>query len=238
MSSAGISHGATTRVFDFLAHDLDIMPLNVRDADGSTTVTFAQGGLKYAIGTTGNGSLDMANTGVLPADLISIEWLVKLEAIDDDTDIRIGISGAHNADPDVIAQCAWFKILGGTGTDVHTISIETDDATLNIDDEPTGKTLVIDAWTRFRIDFKTGIQSISAPGTSKGGLGSVQFFMGRTSQGNMFMDKVAPTKHMDMAAIGATTLLQPMIHFVQSTGTASPTTDLIIKCCKLEYRTH
>ena len=237
MSSAGISHGAVTRVFDFLTHDPTVMPLNVRDSV-SLVDSFAQGGIKFALGTVGNGSLDMADNGVLPADLIAVEWLVKLEAIDVNSDIRIGVSGAHNADPDVIAQSAWFKIKGASGSDAHTVSIETDDATLDINDEATAKTLVINAWTRFRIDFKTGIQSISSPGTSKGGLGSVQFSMGRTSQSNMFMSKIAPTKHMDMNAISATALLQPMCHFVQATATASPTTDLIIKSVKLEYRTH
>lgn len=238
MATTGPSHGTARKVWDFLVKDVASLSLNINDSTALVD-SFVAGDLKLAIGgATGNGSVDLSNNGILGADLLAIEFLVKLAAIDTNSDIRIGVAGTHNDDPDVIAQSAWFKIAGASGTNVHTVSIETDDATLNIDDEPTDRVLTIGEWSRLRIDFATGIQSISAPGVSKGGLGSVEFSMARLSVGNMFMSKVVPTKHMDMAALGSTVALQPMIHAVQSSGAASPTTDLFVRQIMMEYRTH
>ena len=237
MPTTGPSHGTARKRFDFLYHDIDSMPLRANDSTAFVDLLLG-GNYQITLGGafTGNGSLDLGDNGILGADLLAFEALVKLDSIDVNADIRIGVAGAQNADPDVIAQSAWFKIKGASGTDVHTVSIETDDATLNIDDEPTAKTLVIGEWSRFRIDFATGIQSVSSPGVSKGGLGSVQFSMSRTSASKHFMDKVSPTKHMDMAALGATIALQPMVHGVQATAVG--TTVLQIRELIMEYRTH
>ena len=64
----------------------------------------------------------------------------------------------------------------------------------------------------------------------------MQFSMARTSVGNMFMSKISPTKHMDMAAIGSTIVLQPMVHGVQATAVG--TTVLQVRELIMEYRTH
>lgn len=229
------AHGTYKKVFDFLNFDLDNLDLRMNDT-AAFVDAFSGGAVQITLGgaATGNGSLDLGDNGIVASDLLAFEALVKLNSIDTNADFRIGMCGAHNADPDVIAQSAWFKIKGAAGTNAHTVSVETDDGTTNIDDEPTAKTLVIGAWNRLRIDFATGIQSISAPGVSKGGLGSVQFSMGRISRGNMFMDPIRPTKHMDMSAASAA-VLQPMVHGVQAVATG--TTVLLIKELCMEYRT-
>ena len=236
MPVTGPSHEVRKKVFDFLYHDIDAMPLR-QNASTAFVNILKDGNFQLTLGgaATGNGSLDLGNIGIQAQDLVSFEALIKLDSIDVNASMCIGMAGTFNADPDVIAQSAWFKIIGAAGTDAHTIVIETDDGTTNIDDEPTGKTLVIGQWARLRIDFATGIQSISAPGLSKGGLGSVQFSMPRTSSGNMFLDKVKATKHMDMSAITGTQFLQPMVHGVQATTTG--TTVLQVKQLCVEYRT-
>lgn len=237
MTTAGISHGTRKVVYDFLHAAVTSLPLRVNDT-AAFVDAFEAGNLKITLGgaATGNGSVDLADNGLLAKDIKAAEFLVKLDSIDTNADFRIGLAGAHNADPDAIAQCAWFKIAGAAGTNEHTVSVETDDATLNIDNEPTAKKLVIGAWHRLRIDLATGIQTISPPAKSKGGLGSVQFYIGRESQGNTFLDPVKLTKHMDISAIGAAVALQPMIHGVQSSSTG--TTVLNVRQIALEYATH
>jgi len=233
-----VSHGANRKKFDFLFNDAGSMPFRANTGVGLAT-TFVDGAINLSIGAAvGSGSLDMNATGLLAVDLISIEFLIKLKAIDVNSRITLGVASAYNADPDVVAESAWFKIIGTGASDAHSVVIESDDATTNIDDEATSKTLVIDAWSRMKIDFATGIQSISSPGVSKGGLGSLRYEMGRTSVGSHFMSKISPTQHMDFSAVGAAIQLQPMILTQQVTALASPATVLQVKEIILEYQTH
>jgi hypothetical protein len=85
-------------------------------------------------------------------------------------------------------------------------------------------------------DFATGIQSISAPNLSKGGLGSVRFQASRDSSGNAFAEHVMPSeagKHMDMSdAVGP---LQPFIQ-VRLVGAPDSAVTVELKEFTLEYR--
>lgn len=231
------SKGTAQKRFHFLHHDIDAMPLRANDTSAFVSSLLA-GNYRLTLGgaATGNGSLDFGGNGILAADLISMEILLRLNSIDVNSTICIGMASAFNADPDVVAEAAWFKIIGAAGTNAHTMSVESDDGTTNIDDEPTAKTLPIGQFCRLGIDFKLGQQTISPPATSKGGLGSLVFSGPRITVGESFLSPIKLTQHMDISAIGATVALQPMILGVQATTTG--TTVLDVREIVLEYVTH
>ena len=197
-------HGTIRKRIDFFAGAESALPVTITDA--SAWSSLANNALLLTVPTT---TSQQARITTLPqaipkADLLTFEALVKISGIDDDSDIRIGVVSADNADPDVIAESAFFKLKGKAGAaNAHDLFIETDDGTTDNNEVATNKSVQFGVWTRFRIDFANGTQSISPPGKSKGGFGSVRFSCERESAGNGFMEHIMPAeagKHMDMDA--------------------------------------
>ena len=75
---------------------------------------------------------------------------------------------------------------------------------------------------RTKIDLRTGIQSISPPGVSKGGTGSVEFTASEQRYGQD--QHLMLQKHMDMSAYTAG--LQIVAGMIQATGTGTATLDI------------
>lgn len=228
-------HQTAVKKWDFFEATIADLPLRIQD--NVVTTSLVAGSLQFSAGGTGESTVDLGGTnGFAKADLIAFEAVLKTDLIDDDLDIRVGMASAYNADPDVIAESAWFKIRGKAGAaNANDVFLETDDGTTDNNDIACSKTMQVGAWHRFRIDFAKGIQSISPPGTSKGGFGAVLFSSARESQGNNFMDVCKPAQHMDMSAASG-----PLAPFVQVRLVGAPdatvTVDLREIC--VEYKVY
>lgn len=162
-------------------------------------------------------------------DLLAVEFLFRIEAWHANTDAVLGLGSTFNADPDAIQESVWFRI--GGSTQGRTLYVESDDNVTNIDDEPTGIVLPNDAWTRARINFATGIQSIGAPGASKGGKSSIQFTV---TDDKGFARHLLLPKHIDMSAYSGR--LQPIIGAHQVTNNAGSQVYLYLKSMKVEFK--
>ncbi len=109
--------------------------------------------------------------------LIRVEWLAKLtSAAMTDVSLVMGMGSARNDTLDSVADHAWFKCIASLA-----VVCESDDGTNDNDDKATGETLVTAVERRFAIDFSVGVQTVSPPGTSKGGKGNVHFYMDDSS---------------------------------------------------------
>lgn len=162
-------------------------------------------------------------------DLLSVEYLFRIEGWHANTDAILGLGSTYNADPDAIQEGVWFRIGGSTQN--RTLYVESDDNVTNIDDEPTGIVLPNNAWTRARINFATGIQSIGPPGASKGGKSSVQFSV---SDDKGFMRHLQFPKHIDMSGYAGG--LQPIVGARQVTNNAGSQVYLYLKSMKIEFK--
>ena len=162
--------------------------------------------------------------------LMSIEYLLRIENWDDDTQGFFGVASALNVDPDVIAEGAWFK-LSGPSNSGRSLSVECDDGTNDLAETPgAGIILADDSWIRLLIDFRTGIQSISPPGTSKPGKSSLQFTASNADGQQIHLNK-SLTKHMDMSNYAGG--LQPFFGLRQVTNAAPAAVDLYVKKIKV-----
>lgn len=145
--------------------------------------------------------------------LLFVEYLFSLVnvAADANTEVIFGMASAYNANPDAVAASVWA--LGKAGVWYG----ESDDGTTDVNDEPAGIRFANGKLMRVRIDFKTGIQSVSPPSKSKGGKGSIQMTMTDTLG---WQQHAKFSKHLDMSAYTAG--LQPYFGLRQPTaiGTA------------------
>lgn len=232
-------HDTIRKRIDFFAGAESALPVTITDA--SAWSSLANNALLLTVPTdTGQQARITTLPQAIPkADLLTFEALVKISAIDEDSDIRIGVVSADNADPDVIAESAFFKIAGKAGgSNAHDLFIETDDGTTDNNEVATNKSAQFGVWTRYRIDFANGTQSISPPGKSKGGFGSVRFSCERESAGNGFMEHIMPAeagKHMDMDASSGP--FSPFIQ-VRNTGALAAGFTFELREICLEYRNH
>lgn len=190
---------AVTR-YDFNLATIADSPLRVQD--NVVTTSLVGGELVFSAGGTGESTVDLGGNGFQKADLLTFEAVMHFDSFDEDLDVRVGVASAYNADPDVIAESAWFKLRGKAGAaNANDVFVETDDGTVDNNDTATNKDVIIGQYQRYRIDFATGIQSVAPPAASKGGYGSVDFSCSRVSSGNSFMEHITPAelgKHMDM----------------------------------------
>lgn len=125
-------------------------------------------------------------------ELIRVEWIAKItSAAMTDVSVVMGVASARNDVTDSVAANAWFKC-----TTSLAVVVETDDAVNDNDDKATGQTIVTAVERRFAIDFSTGVQTVSPPGTSKGGKGNVRFFM---DDANGRLKQVASSTLFDMS---------------------------------------
>lgn len=156
-------------------------------------------------------------------DLQKLEILFQISGWDDGTTAILGMGSAFNATTDSIAAQAMFKILP-----TRALVLETDDGTTDIDDHATGIVVPEDTWCRAQFDFATGIQTVSPPGVSKGGKGSIQALFSSTSDGRMI--HLQPTVHLDMSAY--TGGLQLIAGLAQA-GAESTTPTVYLKSAKI-----
>lgn len=205
-SVASTSHKVRTKVWDFLADDLSEIDLRIQNAT-VTAPTILLGKLKIPLDqTTGSSQVDLNQAGWPIDDVLSISHVFSIDVITADLELRIGAASAQNVDPDAIAQSAWFKITASGSTPI--VAVETDDGTIDNNDELTGIVIPVATPLVATIDFSSGIQSISVPGKSKGGTGSVQFSLGDARGYKNPVKNL--TKHMDMS--GYTGGIAPYFH--------------------------
>lgn len=228
-------HQTAVKRYDFF--EATVADLALRVQDNIVTSSLVGGALQFSAGGAGESTVDLGGTnGWALADLLRFEAVLKTDLIDDDLDIRVGMASAYNADPDVIAESVWFKIRGKAGAaNANDVFVETDDGTIDNNDIAISKTMEVGVYQRYQIDFSSGIQSISTPGVSKGGFGSVQFKCGRVSQGNSFLEHARPNQHMDMSA--ASGPLQPFVQ-VRLVGVPDATVTVDLREICVEYRVY
>lgn len=117
----------------------------------------------------------------------------------------LGLASAYNATLDNIATNAWFRVEGAN----LNILIESDDGTLDDDDNDTTLDLVDNAWTIFEIDCSD--------------LDNVTFRVNGT--------QVA--QRLDMGALTANTWVQPVIAIQRDAGTEAEKLD--IDYCRITW---
>jgi hypothetical protein len=125
-------------------------------------------------------------------------WIFKVSGVDTVTTITAGVGSAQNDTSDSVATNAWFKIDGATS--LSNVVVETDDATNDLDDKATGKTITT-AYTKCLIDFTQGIQD-------------VRFEING--------DRVAAGTTFDMSALTAGLNVQPWVQIQKASGTGIP----------------
>lgn len=100
--------------------------------------------------------------------VLKVEFAIKLpSALGANDEIFVGLAGA---------KAAIGSLAHGIGFHFDATSIARAAISIagTITEETTGFT-VVDAWRKCVIDLYTGVQSVSPPAVSKGGLGNVQF---------------------------------------------------------------
>jgi len=138
--------------------------------------------------------------------------------------VVFGLASAKNAAPDSVAANAYFKLAAS-----FAVVCETDDGTNDNDDVATGQTLVTATPRRFAIDFSRDVQTVSPPGTSKGGKGNVHFYMDDV---NGYLKRVCSSTLFDMS--NYTDGLQLYAMILKASGTTLGT--LGIKDIKVEHK--
>lgn len=224
MPAYSTSHRTLQKRITFLEADLAKKSDAVVNTAVITAPSIEAGSLKIPLSGTGYGTVSVGQGGVAIDDLLSVEAVFKVSKFVETTELRIGAGSAFNADPDAVAASAWLKIIGQAGAaNAHLVYVESDDAVLDINDEPAnGIQIPVGVWCKARIDFRSGIQSISVPGKSKGGKGSVQFSV--TADRGYAQHVRGLTKHMDMS--NYTGVIGPYFH-AEKTGAGGATDSII-----------
>ena len=202
---ASTSHQVRTKTWDFLADNLAEIDLRIQNAI-VTAPSIVLGKLKIPLDGVGTAQVDLNQAGWPIDDVLGIQHVFSIDVITADSELRIGAASAFNANPDTIAQSAWFKITASGSTPV--VAVETDDGTIDNNNELTGIVIPVATPLVATIDFSSGIQSISVPGKSKGGTGSVKFALGDARGYKNPVKNL--TKHMDMS--GYTGGIAPYFH--------------------------
>lgn len=162
--------------------------------------------------------------------LKAVEYLARLDNWNADARAYLGVGSAYNADPALVAQRAWFELGGTAVASRYPIVVRTDDAT-NDRSQTSRFRLAEDVWTRFRLDFATGIQTIAPPGKSKGGKASVRYSV--TDDMSLGAQRNEPiTQHLDMSNYSGG--LQLYFGVRQASGTQTNAA-VIVKNISVEY---
>lgn len=158
-------------------------------------------------------------------NLIRVEWLATVtSAAMTDVSLVMGMGAARNDTVDSVADNAWFKCIASLA-----VVVESDDGTNDTDDKATGQTLVTAVQRRFAIDFSNGVQTVSPPGTSKGGKGNIEFYM---DDANGRLTRVATRTLFDMSNYSGN--LQFMVQVQKASGTTLAVVG--IKDVKIEHK--
>lgn len=190
-----MSHSTKSYVKDFRGFDQLAIGDVFNTASTNSTVDIENGTFHVKQTGIGEGLINLGDD--LPwdiDDLNSIEFYAKLTAWNAQAVGWIGVAGDTSAgtDPDAFPVNAMFKITGANAD----IAVQTDDGTNDLS-YATGHQVTMGKWQCFKIDFQSGVQTISPPGKSKGGKASVQFMCGDYAQ---YPQHIRPTVHMDMSA--------------------------------------
>lgn len=224
MPAYSTSHRQLMKRITFLDADLAKKSDAVVNSAVITAPSIEAGSLKIPLSGTGYGTVSVGAGGVLIDELLSVEAVFKVSKIVETTEIRIGVGSAFNADPDAVAASAWLKIVGqNTAANAHLVYVESDDAVLDINDEPAnGIQIPVGVWCKAKLDFRSGIQSISVPGKSKGGKGSIQFAV--TAERGYAQHVRGLTKHIDMSNYAG--VIGPYFH-AEKTGAGGATDSIV-----------
>jgi len=161
--------------------------------------------------------------------LKSIEYQAMLNDWNANAVAYLGLGSAYNADPSLVAARAWFEIGGVAVASEYPIKVHTDDGTNDVT-VTTGFRTAEDVWKRYRLDFATGIQTISPPGSSKGGKASIRYSV--TDSKLQYQRSENPSSHLDMSNYSSG--LQLYFGVRQASGTQTNAA-IIVKNIKVEY---
>lgn len=207
-----ISAGVTTFMDQFdRAQALTTTPgvngWTVADTSASGTPTYLcvtedGGAMKLTLANTSEAEIvTMYMNDVLPYDLAMLQriWFIaKVAGIDSVTTLTMGVGSARHDVPDSVAVNAWFRIEGSASTSL--VVCETDDGTIDNDDNPTGASLG-STYKKFEIDFTQG-------------LSDVRFLIDGA--------RVASSQTFSLAAVSAGQNVQPLVQIQKASGTGVP----------------
>lgn len=186
-----------------------------KSTTGAVTVAAANDFMALTMDATNevqNGALHFGeNLSLDVDDLISVDIWAKISAsLGASVRAVFGLAGTRNADPDAIAQSAWFGLTGS-----NTVFCETDDGTTDSGPISTGLSLAATE-RRFQIDFKSG--HAQGPVTATGGKTNIIFRM-ENSQG--LLQRVCPNTVFTLGAYSSG--LQFLAQIQKTSGTATGT---------------
>jgi hypothetical protein len=169
-------------------------------------ITEDGGAAKLTLASTGEAEIvALYQNNVLIYDVRQLQcvwWIAQVAGIDSATTLTMGVASAQNDTADSVATNAWFRIEGSASTSA--VVVETDDATLDLDDKATGQTLA-SSYKKLLIDFSNG-------------LGNVQFFIDGA--------RVAAGTTFDMSNLAAGLNVQPFVQLQKASGTGVPSVTL------------
>lgn len=234
------SHQTRQRVYDFQRGTLATSGLVDGGANVTGTVT-TDGTLDLVLAGSNEeaGYVSQANVGGFDIDdLLAFECVAQIK--DNDAivggaaaDLYLGLIGAGaSANGISLATYSFFRIEGQASGNPK-IYAEVNNASITAISEDTGLTMTPDVWYRFRMDFKEGIQSISVPGTSKGGKGAIQFTV---TDERGWQAHPQLQSHMDMNDY--TSYLQPYVSVFSANNPADGNVTLSIREICVDYRLH
>ena len=118
----------------------------------------------------------------------------------------VGLAAAHNADPDLITESAWFRV--GDAADL-VLKVESDDGTTDTDDQDTGESVSDATFHTYRIE----LDDTSA----------IKFIFDG--------EEVATT---DAGALASADRLQPYIMLEKDSGTTADS--MVVDYCRVDWR--
>lgn len=143
----------------------------------STRDSSGVNGASIVLGTAANnGRFSFGDNLSLDIDQLHyVEFRAKVEAMDDTVYFFLGVGAAGASDLNTVAQRCFFRI-GAASADPggYDIIVNTDDGTTDTTVN-TGLHMPNSTWKRFRLDFQSGIQAISVPGSSKAGKSNIKW---------------------------------------------------------------
>lgn len=195
---------------------------------GSATVTKVAGGVALTLDATSEAqvaTLDMGDVLNFDIDdLQSVEITASLDAVPAaNVEVGFGVCSAQNDVLDSIAEGAFFKLDAAS----LAIKAETDDGTTNVDDLATGHTLVAGTKTKFRLNFRDGVNHVVG-GNSTAGKSAVQLAIDN-GQGNLRPVDLNGTR-LDMSAYSAG--LQVFAQIAKTSGTVTGVLTIHSICVK------
>ena len=135
--------------------------------------------------------------------LLFAEFLLEVDAFETGLEVWCGMGTAYDPDP----AANMTNLVAMSIDDTNDIYGFSDDGTNDVNKAATGLLAPTAKAARYRFDFRGGIQTISPPGVSLGGKGSV--LMSGPSGQNGYIADAKPTVHFDMSNYAAG--LQPFV---------------------------